>query len=311
MRDGIAPHATDKGMNTRRVSALVFFFGALGSLTSAVVACSSSGNSSANDGGANEGLADGQVRLPDGAVVDPTDGATLEDGALLEDGGPGSYCPTAKANEAVYCQSFDGPGERVGTWTLAGEPSFDDAGAAPREDQAQFWSAPSSRYLYNSSEDAMLRGTAVGPLPVKQSTMRFRYRPSSAPYATNGHYLAYVTLGDSTLAIAWLDYGRLDASKAGTKGYALIHHVTGGATPDVWAPLTAFPAQNIWSAVELSIRSTGACAVAFDGVSAGELTAVVSASTSGRFGFGPYFTGTAQPTYMSGNADDVVAVISR
>lgn len=311
--DGIGRGATDEGMSTRCVPHFLFLLGS-GAVLALLAACSG-GQDSTSSGRLPDSSQDGQAPLGDGGGSHRGDGSPDDEaGALPGDAGPQSYCPTASPNGSLYCQSFEGPAKRVGTWTLDGEPLLDDAGAAPQEDALQFWSAPSSRYLYSGAGTRMLSGTAAGPLPVKESTLRFRYRPSSAPYRDVGTYLAYVTLGDSTLSLVWIDLGRLDPINGTTKGYALVHHAFGTAQPKVWTVLATFPAQHVWSTVELTLRSTGTHSVAFDGVSAGQLNVAVSASTTAKFGFGPYYSSSSSadnPTYMTGNVDDVVALIAR
>ncbi|MBS2019700.1 MAG: hypothetical protein JST00_42955 [Deltaproteobacteria bacterium] len=282
----------------------------LAGASAAVMGCSSS------EPGTQAAAPRDDARAPEGETPTDDGGATVDGSssdagadATTEDATTQGPCPTPAANEAVYCQNFDTAPLRVGVWTLRGEPKNDDAGVPQMEDTTQFWSAPRSRYLSSAGE--MLRGSAAGPLPVVKSRLRFRARPEFDPFNTNGTYLAYVGLGDSTLSVAWIDYGKLDPSKSGMTGYALIHHVF-GVSKDTWTPLPKFPAKNVWSAVELSLESSGAASIYFDGTLAAQLTVTVAPSTSADFGFGAYYSSSSgSPSVLSANIDDVAAVITR
>jgi len=249
------------------------------------------------------GIPDARAPSEETPVVD---GGAPDSDSLLDAASAGP-CPTALANESVYCQFFEGPATRVGAWTVRGEPEINDAGRT-FEDSLQFWSAPRSRRMGRPSE---LYARVSGPLPVARVSVQFRFRPEFAPYASNGHHLAFVVLGDSTAAIVWTDYGKLDPSRAGTRGYALVHHILGTST-DSFVPIPTFVPSKVWSALELSLDTAGTARLLFDGVEAAKLGARVAPSTTASAGLGPYYTSSSgSPEALSGNVDDFVVRVSR
>jgi hypothetical protein len=230
----------------------------------------------------------------DGSVVAPPNASV----------GP---CPAAAANESVYCQFFDTRAStREGPWSVQGEPTVGDSGLSS-EDNREFWSAPTSRRL---GWDDELYARVTGPLPVKRVVVTFRFRPDYAP-SYGPRHLGFATLGDVTTSIVWGDYGKFDASRAGTNGYALVHHVFGSSV-DRYAPLPRFVTPKIWSAIELSLDASGVATLAFDGTPVASVSGPATASTSCAAGLGPYFTSSSgSPTALSGNVDDFVVRVAR